>query len=357
MSPAVSRIRARPDHLYAELTERCNLACSHCYLGAGPTGTRSLLVETVIEMLTGYARLGGETVAFSGGEPTLHPGLERCVLCARSLGLQPTVITNGTRLRGRLLEVLVEARVTFAVSIDGARAESHDAIRGAGTFARVQRALERLAEAKAQEQTIICFTPTRRNAGEFANLARTCAAAGFRHLYVSPLEARGRANSNLAALVLDVEGQRALLTELALLRSSDGELHVETGHLRYMFARLFDGWDPHPGDRMEHTLRVAPDGNVYLTAYVDDEAFRLGNLQESSLEDCWNSARTRDLIEAAADRAVQVTACAGCPYWIVCGGGSPARAYAVHGRFDAPDDWCEAKKMFLEAWYRALPPP
>ena len=27
-----------PDHLYIELTNRCNLRCKHCYLSAGPVG-------------------------------------------------------------------------------------------------------------------------------------------------------------------------------------------------------------------------------------------------------------------------------------------------------------------------------
>ncbi len=344
---------APPDHLYVELTDRCNLACGHCYLGAGPTGARALAAEMVTAMLDDYARLGGESVAFSGGEPLLHPDWERSVRRAHSLGLRVTVVTNGVRLRERPLEALLEAQATIAVSVDGAEADSHDAMRGAGSFRRVREALGRLAEAKAQARTIICFTPTRRNLGEFGKLARDVAAEGFRHLYVSLLEVRGRANGHKDDLALDVHGQVALLKELALLQRGDPDLYVETGHLRYMFARLFEGWEP-SGDPMEATLRVAPDGAVYLTAYVDDDAFRLGSLGESNLRDCWNSPRTRWLIEQSGERALGLVPCRNCPYWVACGGGSPARAFAVHGRFDAPDDWCEAKREFLEGWYRAL---
>jgi radical SAM protein with 4Fe4S-binding SPASM domain len=336
-----------------ELTDRCNLACIHCYLAAGPKGSRILKTERVKAMLDDYFQMGCTSVAFSGGEPLLHPDWQNIVEYASNLGLRITVVTNGMALHQKNLDTLSAANATIALSVDGADEESHDAMRGSGSYNRIREALRLLASNEAQARTIICFTPTKLNSGEFSKLTGDVSTQGFINFYISFLETRGRANGSGTRLSMDVADQVALLKELVLLNGCNPEIQIETGHLRYMFYRLFYDWQPF-GDPLETTLRVTPDGSVYLTAYVDNEQFCLGNLQRSSLYDCWNSSRTWWLIERAETRFLNLTKCRDCPYRIVCGCGSPARSFAVSGRFDEPDDWCDAKKQFLEEWFDVL---
>jgi sulfatase maturation enzyme AslB (radical SAM superfamily) len=73
----------------------------------------------------------------------------------------------------------------------------------------------------------------------------------------------------------------------------------------------------------------------------------------NSLQECWQSEQLRRLFDEAAERRRGVPACQDCPYWLVCGGGSPARAYAAHGTMLMPDDLCEAKQVFLDSWFQA----
>nr|WP_281383010.1 SPASM domain-containing protein [Dissulfurirhabdus thermomarina] len=124
--------------------------------------------------------------------------------------------------------------------------------------------------------------------------------------------------------------------------------------MQYFLARLL-GWDDGPGDPIEGTLRVAPDGRVYLTAYVDDDRFVLGDLHQERLHEIGGRPVLAEWIRRAeARRAHPPGACAACRHRWVCGGGSPARAFAVHGTLEGPDEFCEAKQAFLEAWYRSL---
>jgi radical SAM protein with 4Fe4S-binding SPASM domain len=349
--PGIAESLAPPDHLYIELTDRCNLRCKHCYLSAGAGGQLTLDPELVRTILVDFVAIGGYSVAFSGGEPLLVSGWTSIVANSRSLGLATTVVTNGTLLDERAIFTLLDQGVTIAISLEGQQASTHDSIRGRGSFARVRKALDKFVALGAQANVVICFTPTRRNLAELPALAAMLAAEGFRSIYISLLEERGRERSNAPELSLTLGDKVQLLKQLAeLLLQEDMEVDVETGHLRYFFTRILQGWDG-LGDPMEGTLRVTSGGQVFLTAYVDDERFLLGRLPDVSLRQCWSSERVRQLFAEADQRMTGLPACQECPYWIVCGAGSPARAYAKHGDLMEPDDFCEAKSLFLEDWF------
>ena len=129
----------------------CNLSCTHCFVSCGPGDARHTLMSrgTVRARVAEGLALGVREVYFTGGEPFLHP--ELLPILADTLALAPcTVLTNGTlfttaRLRA-LQELSEPARFSLEirVSLDGLDAAAHDAIRGAGMFARTMEGLRAL---------------------------------------------------------------------------------------------------------------------------------------------------------------------------------------------------------------------
>ena len=90
--------------------------------------------------------LGVKEFYFTGGEPFLHP--EMLEILEDTLAHGPgTVLTNGTLFTPPRLERLramgdaSRYALELRVSLDGYRAEDHDAIRGAGAFARTLEGL------------------------------------------------------------------------------------------------------------------------------------------------------------------------------------------------------------------------
>ena len=73
------------------LTQRCNLACAHCYLDAvtRADGDRNeLTTEEVRTVLDDIAGLSDETmVVLTGGEPLLRPDIEALAQHGAELGL------------------------------------------------------------------------------------------------------------------------------------------------------------------------------------------------------------------------------------------------------------------------------
>ena len=96
-----------------EITQRCNLDCSLCYLSE----SSALVTDMPIEEL--YRRLDeiinvygpGTNVQISGGDPTLRDKEELLAIVsyARKIGLHPALFTNGKKCSRELLEELSEA--------------------------------------------------------------------------------------------------------------------------------------------------------------------------------------------------------------------------------------------------------
>lgn len=96
-----------------EITQRCNLDCTLCYLSEHAEQVADVPIEEVFRRLDDVrARFGARTnVQITGGDPTLrkHAELIEIVRYARSLELFPALFTNGIAASRRLLSDLAGA--------------------------------------------------------------------------------------------------------------------------------------------------------------------------------------------------------------------------------------------------------
>jgi MoaA/NifB/PqqE/SkfB family radical SAM enzyme len=123
-----------------ELTNRCNLACAHCYAESGVNGGLSdkLSTEDYKQVLSEAYAVGCRSVQFIGGEPTLNKGLAELVRFARTIGYEfVEVFSNLTYLSEKLIGELQSERVAVATSVYGPEHRTHDGVtRSSGSFPR-----------------------------------------------------------------------------------------------------------------------------------------------------------------------------------------------------------------------------
>ncbi len=134
------------DYVWLELTKSCNIFCAHCYGGAGTNQPHpnilpsregeSISLEQWKGVLAECARLGAKKVQFTGGEPTLYPGLSELIEYARSCRYRDIeVFTNATRLEDSLLRQWATSGVRVALSFYSHDPRIHDNITGrTGSF-------------------------------------------------------------------------------------------------------------------------------------------------------------------------------------------------------------------------------
>ena len=109
-----------------EITQRCNLDCSLCYLSEQSEAVRDLPLTEVlrrIEMI--YDHYGRDTdVQVSGGDPTLRRREELVAIVRRisDLGMRPSLFTNGIKAtRSLLSELAKNGLVDVAFHVDSSQ--------------------------------------------------------------------------------------------------------------------------------------------------------------------------------------------------------------------------------------------
>jgi len=146
----VLRREARPISLVLMATAACNMRCRHC--SAERTmrrGTPSLSYEELCDVIDQFVELGGASIVFSGGEPTLNPRLLDLVARVPPSKAIAAMFTNGSRIdRAFAGELYAAGMYSILVSIDSPEAAEHDARRSSeGAFAQAVQAARHVREA------------------------------------------------------------------------------------------------------------------------------------------------------------------------------------------------------------------
>ena len=98
-------------NLRVVLSGKCNYKCTFCSLDFNQGDpNRNMRTDFLNGCVKTFARLGGERVHFSGGEPLLYPHLNDALRLVRSLGMSNALTTNGALLgaQGAKLSALVD---------------------------------------------------------------------------------------------------------------------------------------------------------------------------------------------------------------------------------------------------------
>jgi MoaA/NifB/PqqE/SkfB family radical SAM enzyme len=210
-----------PPRMSIELTNVCNLHCSYClrdeddlYHSSARFFPADLLRKIVRRAKETY---GLDYVSFTGGEVTIHPQFEEIVAAVAAEGLQLTFVTNGWHF-DRVYPVILRHRGairTVAFSLDGATREAHDHWRGAGSFARVVRAITRC---HASNIRFILKVGIRRDTvpqlQDVALFAARLGAAGVHFAHLLPTSAEMESESALSLLE-----RRAVEHEICIIAS------------------------------------------------------------------------------------------------------------------------------------------
>jgi len=142
-------LRGKTTTLQVNVGKRCNQACHHCHVEAGPTRTEIMgeaVASRVLELLAASADV--VTVDLTGGAPELNPHFRWLVAQARKLGRHVIDRCNLTVLfepgMEDLAEFLAAHDVEVVASLPCYTAENVEKQRGRGVFDKSIEALRRL---------------------------------------------------------------------------------------------------------------------------------------------------------------------------------------------------------------------
>jgi radical SAM/Cys-rich protein len=133
--------------LQINLGKRCNLACTHCHVEAGPNRTEELspkVCDQLIALINQFPQI--ETVDLTGGAPEMLYGFKPIVEAARRAGKRVIVRSNLTIYFetgfGDIPDYCAQHQVQIVASLPCYLADNVDKMRGHGVYDASIRALQ-----------------------------------------------------------------------------------------------------------------------------------------------------------------------------------------------------------------------
>lgn len=334
------RRKAPPDRIEwitVNITNRCPLECSFCYNQAREFGPDELPAAEMIQALESVRRwvIPGAPLLLTGGEPLL--GKEKTLALARwgrRRRLRPVVSTNGLLVDEEFARSAAALGLECQVSLDGSRRESHEGIRGAGTFDGVLAGVRALVGAGAH--VILSMVLHRGNALELVPYLHLARALGAREARFVPVRQTGNAGGyrapDLALVVREMAGLLRTEPELAGLLGRD---YVSL--LADTCAACLPRQSCQAGAR---TLLLDADGTVYPCSHLANPEMAAGDVRRESLALIWRTADGLARVRRETRIEERCRACTACAVRHWCLGGCRGEAYESTGRLDAPSVTC-----------------
>jgi len=324
--------------LWLQINNACNLACTHCLVSSGPGGIPGLSSEEIVSVIDSAKALGLERLYITGGEPFLRRDIfDLAKHVTETHGLELIVLTNATLFAGRVrqqLDTLNRERIKFQVSIDGARPETNDPIRGAGTFVKALEGARILADL-GFEVSLTTVT-TEENLDELPQIPAIVKSVGAKSQHLMWSHRRGRAAESdngffpenlalLGAVMKTIDAAAAESVSLDNLEAVKRRVNGVPG-VKYDLGNA--GWD---------SVCVYADGKIYPSAALADEhALICGEVRDGLARVLEESPVIGKLRRASVARKASV---ANDPFRFLTGGGDLEHAWCFTGDFLGADPY------------------
>jgi hypothetical protein len=171
-------IHKKPNMLFVDLTNRCNLNCPICI---NNTPSMGFLFEPPIEyfdtIFKYYAQFEEPpAIQLFGGEPTVRNDLLDIIKLALSYGLRPRLVTNGLRLADpEYCRQIVESRATILIAYDGADPETYRVHRGNEKCLQTKlKAIENIGRVKGAKVVLMTLMAKGFNDQKLTELFQFC---------------------------------------------------------------------------------------------------------------------------------------------------------------------------------------
>ncbi len=333
------------------LTERCNLACAHCYQEGRrtdemPLGEIKAAITEIEEMLRAWSdtyRIDfSPSFNITGGEPFLHQDIYEILEELRRRHFEVYLLSNGTLITREKAMLLAWLGIKgVQVSIEGPE-EIHDSIRGKGSFASSLNGICRLRDAGIKVSLNVTLSDI--NAAHFREIIALSSSLGVQSLGFSRLVPSGR-GAALLDRTLGKERVRELYRSIFSLET--GSLRIVTGDpVASQMSRIDDASDagsvPLGGCAAAVSgFTILPDGTITPCRRLP---IPIGNVRTDSLREVW---ATSAVLEALRNKGRYEGKCGKCNRWANCRG-CRAIAYAYSLIRRRPDFLADDPQCFID---------
>lgn len=273
-----------------EITDKCNLHCSHCMNRPDCKGIETN-VDAIKDLFDKFSKYNAEKVYLSGGEPLVHHSIHNIIeLCKLYPSMKFIITTNGLLLSDELMRLIDSIEnVTLQFSVDGVSVESFEALRGEHTFKKFTEKMK-LWDTMSTKQGLARTCLNRYNYKELPLIYKYCLEHRLYPSFIF-LSSLGNGKNNWDKLELNLAQKIWCINAINKLNS-------------HFNINITPPEAPATCNFTEKTgigsLLIRADGRVAPCQYFYDES--LGNIFEDDIPDIFNNPWIKKHCEIAEKR-------------------------------------------------------
>ncbi len=345
-------------------TNRCNLACRHCYSYADPNSKDFLTTDFILKSIDDLKKANVKFVIFSGGEPLIRKDIFDIADAMRENGIITYLSTNGLYVNEKNVDKIIEKFNYIGISIDGI-GKIHDDFRGlSGAYDKSIAAIKLIQ--KHGGNAGIRFTMTAETQDSFYDIFELAEDIGVDKLYLSHLVYSGRGLDNLKMDITKqkrVEFVNFIIDKALEYQKSGKKIDIVTGNMEMdaiILLEKFSSMYPEKRDEMLKRLKAWGGnsagvrlGNIDWEGRVKPDPFFpffIGDMKENSFDEIWMNEKN-DILQRLRQYPRKLSGkCKDCAVIDICNGGSRSRAYAISDG----DLWSEDPSCYLSDEQRGV---
>ena len=313
-------------------TQACTSSCLHCGFASTPVASDALGTKKTKHIIDQIYDFGATFLGISGGEPLQRKDLQELIEYAKKVGLNVSLITNGSIVDDKFFDTLAKHGVRVSVSIDGSE-EINDAIRGKGAYEKAISTIEKASKAGLLDclvATLANVDSERNNVNslDMEHIVKLAEANGARWVVIHGFVPFNSTKEHLAKNPSPQQYERIWneVYDLSMKYKGNPEVNVYCP----FYARVakqrgmpnFDDWFKNfflgkcaiAGKYMS----VIENGDVIPCSFND--RIRLGNVEDKSLNQLWGELQKSELALKLGDKGNLKGKCGVCEYNEICGG-------------------------------------
>lgn len=304
---------AKPCWIFLSLSHKCTYNCQMCGVVKILRGYE-LCIEDVRRVFDEISGWGWDfTIVITGGEPLLRSDIFDIFKHAQKLNLKIEVVSNGSLINQAIAEkIMLSGLKNIAISLDGAREQTHDFIREKGAFKKATEAIKYLVAAKKGAgfgpQISVWTTIMKENVGELFDIISLVKDLGVECLVYHPVVVAQEDMQNTSPNARfwlkeqDTDNLKQQIDKIVEYQKNNGL--VAFLHDPYLWTKHFKGqltkkeWKCNPFV----FTNIGPDGEVRSCGAA------FGNINKISLQECLNTEeayRARNIMKNCAKPCLQ----------------------------------------------------